>query len=179
MNKPLNYYELFGLDAEFSLDLSELSATYQALQKAVHPDRFAHSSSQEQLLAVQKSAQINDAFQTLKQPITRGEYLLKLRGCELPSEQQSFQDIGFLMEQMELREMIAELEHASDVDAAIFAAQETLDVQSQNLWQQVSALLIDDDASNNQKASELLRKLKFYNKLQIELERVEDALFDD
>lgn len=179
MNKPLNYYELFGLDAKFSLNLSELSATYQALQKTVHPDRFAHSSSQEQLIAVQKSAEINDAFQTLKQPVARGEYLLKLRGTELPSEQETVQDIGFLMEQMELREMLADIEHASDVDAAIFAAQETLDVQSQHLWQQVAELLSADIKEDNIKASELLRKLKFYNKLQIELERIEDTLFDD
>lgn len=179
MNKPLNYYELFGQDAKFSLDLSELSTTYQALQKTVHPDRFSHYSKQEQLLAVQKSAEINDAFQTLKHPITRGEYLLKLRGTKLPNEQETVQDIGFLMEQMELREMLANIEHASDVDAAIFAAQETLDVQSQHLWQQISELLITDTETDNIKASELLQKLKFYHKLQIELERIEDTLFDD
>ncbi len=175
----LNYFELFGLEAEFSLDLNELSSAYQALQKTVHPDRFAHSSSQEQLLSVQKSAEINDAFNLLKQPITRGEYILKLRGTELASEQQTLQDVDFLMEQMELHEMLGDIKHASDVDAALFAAQETLDVQSQHLWQQFEQLLTDDNQQNNHKAAELLRKLKFYKKLQIELERIEDALFDD
>ncbi len=175
----MNYFELFGLEAKFSIDLAELSATFQALQKTVHPDRFAHSSSQEQLLAVQKSAEINDAYQTLKQPISRGEYLLTLRGTELPSEQQSFQDVSFLMEQMELREMLADIEHASDVDAAIFSAQETLDIQSQNIWQKTQQLLDKNNEQDNIAASELLRKLKFYHKLQIELERIEDALFDD
>ncbi|WOH37381.1 co-chaperone HscB [Thalassotalea fonticola] len=174
----MNYYQLFGLEAKFNLDLTELSATYQALQKTVHPDRFAHSSSQEQLLAVQKSAEINDAFQTLKQPILRGEYLLKLRGTELPLEQESFGDVSFLMEQMELREMLGDIAHAGDVDAAIFSAQETLDVQAQYLWQQVESLLAVTSQAENVKASELIRKLKFYQKLQIELDRIEDDLFD-
>lgn len=174
----MNYYQLFGLEAKFNLDLNELSATYQALQKTVHPDRFAHSSSQQQLLAVQKSAEINDAFQTLKQPILRGEYLLKLRGTELPLEQESFGDVSFLMEQMELREMLGDIAHASDVDAAIFSAQETLDVQAQHLWQQVKTLLATNSQADNVTASELLRKLKFYQKLQIELDRIEDDLFD-
>lgn len=174
----MNYFQLFGLEAKFQLDLAELSATYQALQKTVHPDRFAHSSSQEQLLAVQKSAEINDALQTLKQPINRGEYLLKLRGTVLPSEQQSFSDVSFLMEQMELREMLADIEHATDADAAIFAAQETLDIQSQHLWQQLEQQLLKDEESCNQSAGEILRKLKFYQKLQVELERIEDSLFD-
>ncbi|WNC69466.1 co-chaperone HscB [Thalassotalea nanhaiensis] len=174
----MNYYQLFGLDAKFNLDLTELSATYQALQKTVHPDRFAHASSQEQLLAVQKSAEINDAFQTLKQPILRAEYLLKLRGTELPLEQESFGNVSFLMEQMELREMLGDIAGASDIDAAIFSAQETLDVQAQHLWQQVERLLATNNQADNVSASELTRKLKFYQKLQIELDRIEDDLLD-
>ncbi|OUS26542.1 co-chaperone HscB [Thalassotalea sp. 42_200_T64] len=174
----MNYFQLFGLEAEFTLDLAELSATYQALQKTVHPDRFAHSSAQQQLLAVQKSAEINDAFQTLKQPISRGEYLLKLRNTDLPAEQETLGDVGFLMEQMELREMLADIEHASDVDAELFAAQETIDVQSQHLWQQLEEKLLVADQANNLSAGELLRKLKFYLKLQVELDRIEDSLFD-
>ncbi|WP_371372909.1 co-chaperone HscB [Thalassotalea aquiviva] len=175
----MNYFELFGLEAKFSLDLNELSATFQTLQKTVHPDRFAHSSSQQQLMAVQKSSEINDAYQTLKQPILRGEYLLRLRGVELPSEQASFQDVSFLMAQMELREMLAEIETASDPDAAIFSAQQTLDLQAQQLWQQTEQLLAANNAQANEQAGELLRKLKFYQKLQLELERIEDAMYDD
>ncbi|NMP17364.1 MULTISPECIES: co-chaperone HscB [unclassified Thalassotalea] len=174
----MDYFQLFGLEANFELDLAELSATYQALQKTVHPDRFAHSSAQEQMIAVQKSAEINDAFQTLKQPIARGEYLLTQRGVELPSEQQSFADVEFLMQQMELREMLGEVEHASDPDSALFAAQETLDIQSQSLWQQLKASIVSNSESDNKAAAETLRKLKFYQKLQIELERIEDKLFD-
>ena len=63
----MNYFQLFGIEVSFDVDLNQLSQSYQTLQKAVHPDKFAHASSQEQLLAVQKSAEINDAYQTLTQ----------------------------------------------------------------------------------------------------------------
>ncbi|WP_394176349.1 co-chaperone HscB [Thalassotalea litorea] len=175
----MNYFELFGLEADFSIDLTSLATTYQALQKTVHPDRFAHSSGQEQMLAVQKSAQINDAYETLKNPIQRGKYLLQQRGAELPNEQQSFQDVNFLMVQMELREMLAEIKFASDVDAALMSAQESLDIQSKQLWQEFEQQLDAQTDVANQQAGETLRKLKFYHKLYIELERIEDALFDD
>lgn len=175
----MNYFELFGLEADFSIDLTSLATTYQALQKTVHPDRFAHSSSQEQMLAVQKSAQINDAYDTLKDPIRRGEYLLQQRGTELPSEQSSFQDVSFLMVQMELREMLAEIKFANDVDAALMSAQESLDIQSGQLWQEFEQQVNAHSEAENQHAGETLRKLKFYHKLYIELERIEDALFDD
>ncbi|TLU61653.1 co-chaperone HscB [Thalassotalea litorea] len=175
----MNFFELFGLEADYSIDLTSLATTYQALQKTVHPDRFAHSSSQEQMLAVQKSAQINDAYDTLKNPIKRGEYLLQHLGAELPNEQASFQDIEFLMVQMELREMLAQIKFANDIDAALMSAQESLDIQARQLWLEFEQQLAAKSDAANQQAGETLRKLKFYHKLYIELERIEDALFDD
>ena len=62
----MNYFQLFGLDMQFDIDLAKLSTIYQTLQKKVHPDRFANASSQDQMLAVKKSTLINDAYQTLK-----------------------------------------------------------------------------------------------------------------
>ena len=81
----MNYFQLFDIEVSFDVDLNHLSQTYQTLQKTVHPDRFAHASSQDQLLAVQKSAEINDAYQTLKQPLKRAEHILTLRGAEIPN----------------------------------------------------------------------------------------------
>ncbi len=175
----MNYFQLFGIEVSFDVDLNQLSQTYQSLQKAAHPDRFAHASSQEQLLAVQKSAEINDGYQTLKQPIIRAEYLLTLRGVEMPNEQQSFSDTSFLMRQMELREMLAEVKFADDVDTAFEAAQQTLAQEYQQHLELMSAQIRDNSEASNVLASDNLRKLKFYQKLNIEVERLEDSLFDD
>jgi len=175
----LNYFQLFGIEQSFDIDLNQLSQTYQTLQKAVHPDRFAHASSQEQLLAVQKSAEINDAYQTLKQPLQRAEYILTLRGVDLPNEQHTFGDTDFLMRQMELREMLADVKFADDIDAALALAQQVLAQEYQQYFQLMSAQILENNTAANALACDNLRKLKFYQKLNIEIERLEESLFDD
>lgn len=174
-----NYFQLFGLEPKFNLDIKQLTETFQALQKSVHPDRFAHASSQEQMLAVQKSSMINDAYQTLKHPLKRAEYMLQQRGTDMPNEQASFQDNMFLMRQMELREMLAEVKYADNVDAAVFEANQVLETEFEQLFRQMQLDLAENTAQANQKACENLRKLKFYQKLHLELDRLEDLLFED
>ncbi len=175
----MNYFQLFGIEASFDVDLYQLSQTYQTLQKAVHPDRFAHASSQDKLLAVQKSAEINDAYQTLKQPLKRSKYILTLRGVEMPNEQQSFSDTAFLMQQMELREMLGDVKFADDIDAALSHAQQVLAQEYQEHLDLMREQILENNAAANALACDNLRKLKFYQKLNIEVERLEDSLFDD
>jgi len=175
----LNYFQLFGIEVTFDVDLNQLSQTYQTLQKAVHPDRFAHASSQDQLLAVQKSAEINDAYQTLKQPLKRAEYILTLRGVDLPNEQHTFGDTAFLMQQMELREMLDEVKFSDDVDAALNHVQQVFTQEYQQLFNLMRDNIVENHTAANVLACDNLRKLKFYQKLNIEVERLEDSLFDD
>lgn len=174
----MNYFQIFGLEADFDIDLSALSEVYQTLQKAVHPDRFAHTSQQEQLVALKKSTLINDAYQTLKLPLKRAEYLLTLRNVELPNEQTTFQDPMFLMRQMELREMLADIKGASDIDSAIFSANEELEQESTSIFTTLQSQLQENTVEANNSAAENLRKLKFYQKLQIELDKLEEQLLD-
>tara|TARA_R110000744_G_scaffold196612_1_gene315925 strand:- start:3977 stop:4504 length:528 start_codon:yes stop_codon:yes gene_type:complete len=175
----VNYFELFGLESQFTLDLANLSTIYQTLQKKVHPDRFAHASSQDQMLAVKKSTLINDAYQTLKNPLKRAQYLLELRGVNMPSEQTSFGDVGFLMRQMELREMLDDVKQADDVDAAVFDVAQVFDTEFQQLFNQVQVQLADNTSESNKLACDNVRKLKFYQKLNVELEKLEEQLLDD
>jgi len=175
----LNYFELFDIEVSFDVDLNHLSQSYQTLQKAVHPDRFAHASSQEQLLAVQKSAEINDAYQTLKHSLKRAEYLLTLRGVDMPNEQQSFSDTSFLMQQMELREMLDDVKFADDIEEAFEHVQQILVKENQQLLNLMQQQIAENNTAANALACDNLRKLKFYQKLNVEVERLEDSLFDD
>ncbi|WP_206484282.1 co-chaperone HscB [Thalassotalea sp. G2M2-11] len=174
----MNNFEIFGLEERFTIDLDSLTERYQTIQKSVHPDRFAHGSSQEKLLAAKKSTLVNDAYQTLKAPLKRAEYMLELRGVEMPSEQTSFSDNAFLMRQMELREMLEDVQHSDDIDSAIFEAAQVLETEYQTLYQALQVALSANDEAANQQAGELLRKLKFYQKLHLELDRLEDSLLD-
>lgn len=175
----MNYFQLFGIEIFFDVDLNQLSQTYQSLQKAVHPDKFAHASSQEQLIAVQKSAEINDAYQTLKQPLKRAEYILTLRGVDLPNEQHTFGDTSFLMRQMELREMLDDVKQADDIETALENAQQVLAKEYQQHFALLKGQIIENNSPANKLACDNLRKLKFYQKLNIEVERLEDSLFED
>lgn len=175
----MNYFEIFEFEQKFAVDIDKLTERYQAIQKSVHPDRFAHASAQEQMLAVKKSTLVNDAFQTLKNPLKRGEYMLKLRGVEMPSEQSSFSDNMFLMRQMELREMLAEVKYADDIDSAIFEASQVLESEFEQIFKAMQVQILENTDESNAKACDNLRKLKFYQKLHVELDKLEDLLFED
>ena len=110
----MDYFTLFGLPARYQLDTRALSLRFQDLQRQYHPDKFASGSRAEQLAAVQQSATINRARQTLRHPLMRAEYLLSLHGFDLASEQHTVRDTAFLMEQLELREELDEIEQAKD-----------------------------------------------------------------
>ena len=171
----MNYFELFGLTAQFELDRHALAETYRALQMQFHPDKFAAHPERERLQAVQGAARINDAYTTLKQPLNRAEYLLSLQGVELNAEQQTLKDPLFLMQQMEWREQLEELPAANDVFAAMQTFEQELQQATRAYYAELTQQLADADW---QVAADTVRKLKFMTKLHAELERLEDAQQD-
>ncbi len=174
----MNYFQLFDLPATFELDLTELGSRYLALQRQFHPDNFAAASNRDRLMSVQKTANINDAYHSLKQPLLRAEHLLALRGLKISHEQRSFTDPVFLMAQMELREQLEDISTSADPDAAIMDVEQQLQQQRNVLLRQLGAALEAATAEQNQLAAELVRKLKFFFKLQHELELIEQQLQD-
>ncbi|MFD2179480.1 co-chaperone HscB [Veronia pacifica] len=169
----MNHFELFGLPCQFELDGSSLSSCFRELQRKFHPDRFVTASEQDRLLAVQKAAQINDAYHTLNDPVRRAEYLLSLNGVDLKDEQQTMQDPEFLMQQMELREELEDIAHASDPESDLFDFDTKVAAFYRELLAELAQLLTEQrwpDAANQ------VRKLKFVVKLKQEIERIEDQL---
>ena len=96
------HFALFELQPSFRLDLEQLATRYRELARGVHPDRFADASEREQRLALERSASLNEAYQTLKNPPKRARYLLAMNGGELPIEV-TVHDPDFLMQQMQWR----------------------------------------------------------------------------
>lgn len=175
----MKYFELFSLPVDFNVDLNVLNQAYLKLQQAVHPDKYAHKNSKEQLLAVQKSAEINDALHTLKHPLKRAEYMLAESGIDIRAEQKTMQDPMFLMQQMELREELEAIAQASDPDGAITQFDQQIKILDKQYHSDLVSLINSTDAEQLQKAADVVRKLKFVYKLRQELERLEDTLFDD
>ena len=126
-----NYFTLFGLPMDFVLSLSKLEEAYLRLQKEFHPDRFATAVAVERELANHQTAEINLAYDTLKNPLTRARYLLELNGNYEADGENIIADNAFLMEQLRWREEVEEAE--GSVDALIQLRQE-VDEHLQQLY---------------------------------------------
>ena len=81
-----DFFRVFGMGRGFQIDLAALEQEFHRLSRKVHPDRFARSSETEQQLSLADTALLNDAYRTLKDPLYRTEYLLKLEGAEIGEE---------------------------------------------------------------------------------------------
>ncbi|MFZ0275856.1 MAG: Fe-S protein assembly co-chaperone HscB [Candidatus Sulfotelmatobacter sp.] len=86
---PVDYFTFFGLPRKLELDVAALEKDFYELSRKLHPDLNAQAGSQEQEWSLQQSSLLNDAHRTLKDPIKRTEYLLKLEGVELEEQSKS------------------------------------------------------------------------------------------
>jgi molecular chaperone HscB len=82
----MDYFSIFSLPTHLTIDLPALEKSFYALSRKLHPDRFASKSQAEQQNALAQSSTLNDAYRTLRSPIARTEYLLKLEGIELQEQ---------------------------------------------------------------------------------------------
>src|SRR5437660_915259 len=106
MNLNQDHFELFGLPARFAVDAAALELRYRELQREVHPDRFAAAPELERRASMQLATRVNEAYQTLKSPLRRAVYILRLRGVDPEFETNTAMPPEFLMEQMSWRERI-------------------------------------------------------------------------
>jgi molecular chaperone HscB len=110
----VTYFELLGLSPAFDLDLAALETAYFREQRAWHPDRFVGKPIDKKQTAMQRSVDINQAYNTLKNPLSRAQYLLQLGGITVGTEKDSIKPApALLMEVMEWREQV---EEGADLD---------------------------------------------------------------
>lgn len=173
-----NYFELFGLPEQFDLDADKLAETYRNLQRNTHPDRHAHESKRDQLLSVQYAATINQAYDTLRSPLKRGTYLLKLQGIDLAEDHSTKMDPQFLMQQIELREQLAEAKHAADPEQELAKIAATLEAQLDGYQVVFKQAFARADQASLQEAAEQVKMARFLVKMQQEVERLEEELLD-
>lgn len=86
------YFSIFSLPQHLVIDTAALEKSFYALSRKLHPDRFAARPAAEQEAALAESSRLNDAYRTLRDPIARTEYLLKLEGIELEEQSRAATD---------------------------------------------------------------------------------------
>ncbi len=104
-----SYFSLLNISPAFDLDLTALEAEYFKAQRQYHPDRFVGKPAEERNQALQKSMDINQAYETLKNPLKIAQYLLQLQGIIVGTDADTVKPSHeLLIEIMELREQLAE-----------------------------------------------------------------------
>ncbi|EMG6528514.1 co-chaperone HscB [Providencia rettgeri] len=172
----MDYFTLFGLTPIYAIDSEQLTLRFQDLQRQYHPDRFATCSEQEKMQALQKAATINAAYQALRHPLKRAEYMLSLHGFDINNEQHTMHDTAFLMEQLELREELDNIENSDDALDLLAKFMQSV----KQMQQARSALMVTElDSMQWEKAADTVRKLRFLDKLQQQAEQLEERLLDE
>lgn len=176
MELKQNHFELFGLPVTFEVDTQQLAERYRELQRSLHPDRYANATERERLLSIQHAAQVNEAFQTLKSSLRRARYLLQLKGIVFDDEKDTHLDPEFLMEQMELREALAEIRTASDPLAALNHVMQDIKARQTAMENKLRELFAEDTEAKRLAAKQLVQKMQFLIRLQQEAEELEEEL---
>jgi molecular chaperone HscB len=167
-----NHFELFQLPATFAIDPAALDAAYREVQSRVHPDRFVNATDAEKRVAMQWATRANEAYQTLKHPQKRAQYLCELHGVEVNAESNTAMPMDFLMQQMEWREALGEARAARDTDALDKLDREVrLDRKARmvGIEQQLNA-------GDYQQAAQGVRALMFIDKFSAELSAAYEAV---
>src|SRR5215813_7253433 len=112
----MDHFARLGLPAALDLEPASLDRAYFALQRQWHPDRFANRPPDERARASVEAAALNDAYRTLKDPLSRAVYLAELKGVALPGDGKTIDDPDLLMEAMEVREALHEADTVEAVD---------------------------------------------------------------
>lgn len=86
------YFAIFHLPRKLTIDTAGLERNFYKLSRQLHPDLYARKSAEEQAWSLRQSSLLNDAYRTLKDPVARTAYLLKLEGVRIEDENAETRD---------------------------------------------------------------------------------------
>jgi molecular chaperone HscB len=151
----MDHFARLGLPAALDIEPAALDRVYFASQRKWHPDRFVSRPPEERAKASTEAAALNDAYRTLKDPLSRAFYLAELCGVEMPGDGKTIDDPDLLMEAMEAREALGD---ADTPDAVESLAAQALQGKQETL-ESLASLFLRDDKPAIRKALLRLRYL--------------------
>ena len=152
------------------MDTEALERSYREIQSHVHPDRFAHAGDAERRASLQWTTRVNEAFQVLKNPVSRAKHLLELHGVDVAFETNTAMPPEFLMQQMELREALDDAKEASKLDDLRRQLQTSRSALERDVAQTI------DVKKDYAGAAGLVRKLQFLQRLDEEIDAAYEAM---
>jgi molecular chaperone HscB len=163
-------FTLFGLAQVQKLNSEDLDVRRRDLQARVHPDRFAHEGPAAQRIAMQWAVRVNEAYQRLKNPLSRAAYLCELRGVAVDAERNTAMPAAFLTQQMQWREALDDAQGA----AAVEQLDQQVASQERQMLEELAVLL--DDRKDDAAAAAQVRALMFVARFRSDIARRLDTL---
>ena len=167
MDFSSDHFSLFNLPPSFRLDTSVLDQRYREAQAQVHPDKYVQAGDAERRLSLQWATRVNEAYQMLKKPLSRAQYLLKIRNHPIDAENNLAMPSDFLMEQMEWREAVFEARTAREQDE-LERLHSRVKQGMTARYEELGTLL--DDQQDYEKAVDRVRRLMFLEKLLFDID---------
>ncbi len=158
-------FALFGLPRRYALERIELDARRRALQAEVHPDRFAAGGAAAQRVAMQWAVRVNEAYERLKNPLSRAGYLCELNGVPIAAEDNTAMPAEFLTQQMAWREGLDE----ADSREAVERISAELEAHRRRAYAGLAAAL--DGAADFRTAAQQVRALMFVERFSDDVEQ--------
>ena len=110
VGRKADFYSILGLPMRLVIDSTQLTDQFHVKSRIFHPDFHQAEASGEQLISLENSAMVNQAFKTLKDPFERATYFLDLTGPHhSPQGQKTTLSPAHLMEVMEFKESLEEV----------------------------------------------------------------------
>jgi molecular chaperone HscB len=176
MQPPSNYFDFFGLPHRLNLDSKDLESRFYALSKQWHPDRFARASADQRRISENATATLNDGYRTLKEPVSRAEYLLKEHGFDIGEQKSGNVPPELLEEVFELNMALEEVEESrpqlEEARQKFLAMREQID---RELFSQFAAYDEAQDQATLETIRGILNRRKYIRNL---LNQVDRALSD-
>ena len=170
-----NYFELFGVAPNYDVDIAALRSAQRRLQSIYHPDRHVGADARARRLSVQMASRVNEAFETLCDPVKRSRYLLEINGARIADDSATTSDTAFLMEQIELREA---LEACRDADDAL-ARYDRIETDLERRASELAAEFVGHfERGELEAAQHSSRKMQFIQRIQQQLNELRFELED-
>ena len=133
----VDYFSLFEMPRKLWIEMGELEKKFLQLSWKLHPDNYVNASEQEREFSLKRSSELNDAYRTLRDPISRVEYLLAIEGERKEGEKKQQAPPELLEEVFELNESLDELREAKAAGEDLTELKARLEAAEENFQEKL------------------------------------------
>jgi molecular chaperone HscB len=159
-----DYFSFFDLPRKLRLDEAALEKAFYSLSRRFHPDYFMNASSEERQASMERSSMLNDAYRTLRDRVSRGQYLLTLQGYKEaekkapPDLLEEVFDLNMQVEELKAAKKMGDEDEMAEARSSLEAALGGLEEKLQEIGDNLYARFGDWDSAVDRSASDEEKK---------------------